>query len=109
MARPSLSAPWRFFGPRYHCSTPGRRAPFFCLYCVPMEARTYVVRRAAAPLPAVADWEAPAWRGLPALAVDLPAGKVPAHRPRTLARICWDDRFLHVMFQVHDRYVRAVA
>ena len=74
-----------------------------------MEARSYVVHRAAAPLPAVADWEAPAWRSLPALAVDLPAGKIPEHRPRTLARLCWDEQFLHVIFQVHDRYVRAVA
>ncbi len=36
-------------------------------------------------------------------------GRIPAHLPRTLARLSWDDESLHVMFRVEDRYVRAVA
>jgi hypothetical protein len=61
------------------------------------------------PHPDVLDWDAPAWRDLPALAVDQPVGKPPSHAPRTLARLCWDDRCLHVVFRVEDRYVRAIA
>lgn len=78
-----------------------------------MTPREHTIPRAAAPaLPAVGavpEWDAPAWRGLPALAVDQPVGGAPTHAPRTLARLCWDDDCLHVVFRVEDRYVRAVV
>ena len=78
-----------------------------------MNAREYAVRRASLPSPApeasVTTWEGPGWRDLPTLEVDLPAGGPRSHAPRTLARLCWDDRSLQVMFRVEDRYVRAVA
>ena len=78
-----------------------------------MPAREYTVRRASPPEPAPAGqgpaWDAPVWRDLPSLVVDLPVGDPPAHTPRTLARLCWDEGGLHVMFRVEDRYVRAVA
>jgi hypothetical protein len=79
-----------------------------------MEAREHVVHRALVPMPPAADrflpdWDAPAWRNLPALPVDLPVGGVPAHAPRTQARLAWDDRCLRVIFRVEDRFVRAVV
>jgi hypothetical protein len=75
-----------------------------------MDTREHIVHRASPPPPGGAlDWDAPGWRGLPALAVEVPVGEPPSHIPRTQARLCWDDRFLSVMFRVEDRYVRAVA
>jgi hypothetical protein len=79
-----------------------------------VQAREYTVLHASESIPAeavrgVPDWEDPAWRDLPALAVDLPVGGHPSHAPRTLARLCWDAQCLHVMFRVEDRYVRAVV
>ena len=79
-----------------------------------MKAREYTVIHASEPIPpaAVRDvpgWDDPAWRDVPALAVDLPVGGQPSHAPRTQARLCWDELFLHVLFQVEDRYVRAVV
>jgi hypothetical protein len=46
---------------------------------------------------------------VPTIEVALPVGGRPGHAPRTLARLCWDDQHLHVIFRVDDRYVRAVA
>ena len=74
-----------------------------------MEARFTTVHRAPPGLPAAPDWDAPAWRGVPSLAVDLPVGGTYDHRPLTLARLAWDDESLHVIFRVEDRFVRAVA
>jgi hypothetical protein len=76
-----------------------------------MNAREYVVLRASPPMSegSVTAWDGPVWRDLPTLAVDLPVGGPPVHAPRTLTRLCWDHRSLHVMFRVEDRYVRAVV
>ncbi len=74
-----------------------------------MNARSYVVHHAPPGLPVTVDWDAPTWRGIPTLAVDLPVGGTPDHQPRTLARLAWDEESLHVIFRVEDRFVRAVA
>ncbi len=74
-----------------------------------MQAREYTVHHASVPMPVAADWDSPAWRGQTVLSVDLPVGGPPSHAPRTLARLCWDDWCLHVIFRVEDRYVRAIA
>ena len=79
-----------------------------------MNARAYTVPHASVPMPSAAvrgvpDWDEPAWRDVPALAVDLPVGSQPSHAPRTLARLCWDELCLRVLFKVEDRYVRAVV
>jgi hypothetical protein len=54
------------------------------------------------------DWDGPQWRGIQGLEIASfhPAGS--SHRPRTQARLAWDDAALHAIFRVEDRWVRCV-
>lgn len=67
------------------------------------------VVRAAAPPPLDGDWDGPAWGPAPALAVELFSPRSSDHRPRTQAKLQYDDAGLYLLFRVEDRYVRAVA
>jgi hypothetical protein len=69
----------------------------------------YLVSRARERPEGNARWDAPAWRGTPALGIEHHMGEAPAHRPRTQARLLYDDEFLYAIFRVEDRYVRAVV
>ncbi len=70
--------------------------------------RSYTVRRVVAPIAIDAAWDAPEWQVADPLEVDQfhPAGS--AHRPRTLARLVYDENALYGIFSVADRYVRCV-
>ena len=71
---------------------------------------TYTIRRAPA---ALGDPSAEAGRALWSAADELEvvhyAWEDSGHRPRTRARLLWDDGWLAVLFVVDDHYVRAVA
>lgn len=56
-----------------------------------------------------ADWKLPPWRALPTQWLRNYMGHKPDHCPRTAVKIAYDERAIHVMFRVEDRYVRAVA
>jgi hypothetical protein len=67
----------------------------------------YPVRRASPGLPLSVDWDGPGWA--PAQTLELacfrPEGS--PHRPRTRARLLYDDERLFGIFRVEDRYVRS--
>jgi hypothetical protein len=69
----------------------------------------YHVGRTEEPPAFSGNWSGGAWAGVSPLQVDYfhPAGS--EHRPRTEAKVLYDDRHLYVLFRVQDRYVRAVA
>ncbi len=69
----------------------------------------YTVNRAAGPIPADARWDAPEWEAAPPLRLTRWMGDRPAHFPTVQAKLLYDDLFLHVIFRVQDRYVRAVV
>lgn len=69
----------------------------------------YVVRRAQQPVAADADWDKPAWASIDAIELTQFMGPRPAHFPRTLARLQYDDDAIYVIFRVEDRYVLATA
>ena len=70
----------------------------------------YTVKRAAASLSSPdANWDRTEWRDVEYLEVTHFPWPDSGHRPRALARVLYDDRFLAVIFRVEDRYVRAVA
>jgi hypothetical protein len=73
------------------------------------EPRIYRVPELPGPVAIDGDWDKPLWREIRPLALDLYMGQKPAHRPRVLARLGWDDRAITAIFRVEDRYVRAVA
>jgi hypothetical protein len=70
------------------------------------DMQEYVISRSVSePLPG-ADWQDPFWS--PAETLELthfrPEGS--GHRPRTFARLLYDENGIHGIFQVHDQYVR---
>jgi hypothetical protein len=70
---------------------------------------TYKVRRLTEPLIIDANWDKHHWKKLPALELKHYMGKKPPHRPRTQAKVLYDDDNIYVIFRVQDRYVRAVV
>ena len=56
-----------------------------------------------------AIWERPEWQVAETLEVTHFSWPDSGHRPRTSARVLYDEQFLAVIFRVEDRYVRAVA
>lgn len=70
---------------------------------------TYCVRKVRQPVVIDADYNKPVWQGIESLAIAYAQPTTGVHRPVTQAKVCYDDTFLYVIFQVADRYIRAVA
>jgi hypothetical protein len=68
---------------------------------------SYCVRRAAAE-PPIGKWNDPVWEGADTLKVDHFYAQSSDHRPVVRARLLHDQRGLHVLYDVKDRYVVAV-
>jgi hypothetical protein len=67
------------------------------------------VVRAARPRPRLEDgWDDPAWTAAAALEIACFRPEGSEHRPRTRARLAWDDDGLCGLFRVEDRHVRSV-
>jgi hypothetical protein len=67
------------------------------------------VVRAARPRPRLEDgWDAPAWAAALPLEIACFRPEGSDHRPRTRARLAWDDDGLCGIFRVEDRHVRSV-
>jgi hypothetical protein len=71
--------------------------------------QSYRVRRTAAAPGFAGAWSSDPWAGAPPLAIEHFHPRSSDHRPKTQARLLFDDRFLYAIFRVEDRYVRAVA
>ncbi|MCF7838898.1 MAG: carbohydrate-binding family 9-like protein [Candidatus Marinimicrobia bacterium] len=69
----------------------------------------YTVRRAQTPPTGQGHWDDPAWTPADPLEITHFQARSSAHRPRTRARLLYDDTRLFVIFHVADHYVRAVA
>ena len=67
----------------------------------------YTIKRATTPPRLDADWNAVPWRDAEALEVANFSPKSSDHRPRTRAKLLYDDDGVSVKFVVDDRYVRA--
>ena len=65
--------------------------------------------RAAQPRPRLEDgWDDPAWAGAALLEIASFRPESSDHRPRTRARLAWDEEGLCGLFRVEDRHVRSV-
>ena len=69
----------------------------------------YVIRRAAATPEFRGEWDGPAWGRADVVEVaHFHPQSDPGHRPRTRAKVLYDDGGIYVLFRVADRYVRCV-
>lgn len=71
------------------------------------EPLVYQVKKLTEPIVVDGDWNK--WQDVTPLVINQHMGDAPAHRPEVLARLAWDDDALYIIYQVKDRYVRAVA
>ena len=69
----------------------------------------YEVSRAEAQPKLAGDWDGPIWGGVEGLELNNYMGDEPVHRPKTEAKVLYDDEFIYVIFRVADEFVRAVA
>jgi hypothetical protein len=67
----------------------------------------YTVRKTAAAQLDL-NWENPAWAAAETLEVKNFRPESSEHRPQTSVRLLHDERGIHGLFRVHDRYVRCV-
>ena len=72
------------------------------------QSEKYEVARAGKGLALESGWDGPGWNAIRPLSLELFMGEKPEHRPRTEAKVAYDDRKIYVAFRVEDRYVRAV-
>ena len=69
----------------------------------------YSIRRVIVPPPLNRAWSDPAWGVAETITLDSFHPKSSGHRPKTEARVVYDEDGLYVAFHVADRYVRACA
>ena len=68
----------------------------------------YIIRRATSPPEFTGDWDGRAWGAADVLEVSHFHPTSSGHRPRTRAKLLYDDTGVYVLFHVADRYVRCV-
>ncbi len=71
--------------------------------------KTYQVRRAKEPAALIGKWHGDVWKGVEALQIKNFTGSEPDHKPKTEAKVLYDDDYIYVFFRVEDKYVQAVA
>ena len=69
----------------------------------------YLIKKINAPALLDAEWTSPVWMAAETLTVSNFRPESSEHRPLVQCRLLHDDIGIYGMFQVHDRYVRAVA
>ena len=68
----------------------------------------YVVKRAGSSAPLNADWESGFWGNAATLEIKNFRPESSDHRPRTRARLLHDEKGIHGIFRVEDKFVRCV-
>lgn len=71
--------------------------------------KKYKLARASESPKLEGDWDGQIWDNVEAIDIKHYMGDEPEHKPRTQARLLYDDDFIYVIFRVEDKYVRAVA
>ena len=70
----------------------------------------YSIKRCPQPVVIDADWDKQAWRDVEPIEVSIPHWPTQTdHLSKTQVKVQYDDQNLYVIFQVADKYVRAVA
>ncbi|HEA21137.1 hypothetical protein LCGC14_1742110 [marine sediment metagenome] len=65
----------------------------------------YVVKKLSEKMKIDGDWKKNQWKEIESLRFKHHMGKSPKFRPKTWAKIAYDDTYLYVIFKVEDRYV----
>jgi len=71
--------------------------------------KTYQVHKLTEAMPIDANWDKPQWKNVEPVELTTFMGDEPIHRPKTQAKMLYDNEAVYVIFKVEDRYVRAVS
>ena len=71
--------------------------------------KKYQVQRARQTPKLDGKWDEGAWKDVETIELKHFIAEEPEHKPKTEAKVLYDDKFVYVIFRVEDRYVRAVA
>lgn len=69
----------------------------------------YHIVETAEPVPIDGNWEKSSWEGVQAIELTHFLWEDPKFRPHTEVKMCYDQEFIYVIFQVKDQYVKALA
>ncbi len=69
----------------------------------------YVVNRLSDSLKIDANWNKPQWEEAPLLEIKNLMGDKPKHTPITKVKMLYNDDFIYLIFNVHEKYVKSVA
>ena len=72
-------------------------------------SKKYQVTRAVKPAKLDGNWDGEVWGSVEAVDIKHFMGTEPEHKPKTQAKLLYDEQFIYVIFRVEDKYVRAVA
>jgi len=70
--------------------------------------KQYVIHKTKNPPKLKGDWDSIVWGQVSPLDIALFIGEEPEHKPKTQAKLLYDDECLYVIWRVEDNYVRAV-
>lgn len=74
-----------------------------------VDSPAYLVGRTALKPALDGNWEGPVWKDVPALDIShFYETHVSDHRPKTQAKVLFDESGLYIHFRVEDRYVRSI-
>ncbi len=65
--------------------------------------------KAAKPVKLDGNWSCGVWASVKAVDVKHYMGMEPEHKPKTQAKVLYDDKFIYIGFRVEDKYIRAVS
>jgi len=68
----------------------------------------YTVSRLNTPMIIDANWKKPQWKAIKAAQINNHMGEKPLFFPRTEVKMLYNDEYLYIIFQVHDKYVHSV-
>ena len=71
--------------------------------------KTHQVQRTEEPPALNGKWDECVWKGVETLKIKNFTGSEPDHKPKTEAKVLYDDDYIYVFFRVEDKYVQAVA
>lgn len=73
------------------------------------DAKEYNVVRLNGPLKIDANWEKPQWKKVKPIKLKLYIGEIPSFKPKTEAKMMYDENNVYVIFRVKDRFVRSLV
>lgn len=73
------------------------------------EAPTYKVTRLTQSMPIDANWDKKQWQDVEPIEITNYIAEIPPFRPKTTAKMVYDDENVYVIFKVEDSYVKSVV